>query len=279
MIGPLGGNVTAVTEHNGFFYAALDPGGVYESKDRMQSWQPSSLNLPDRHAKTIQHMPCGDLLVSTELGVYRLISSQSWEPVDTAVFGGSVIYTLDVMTDRICMAGGRSGAAFRSEDGGRTWTSLSTFTRKYAVITDFYAPSTEKWLCAAGDLFASADSGRTWQRHEQYDSVARAALRIVDPDAPDNTTIAVAGAGLAISTNNGISFAKPANGASYTDACRTNNGVYYRSTVDVATVYRPDARQWTSLYVPTNRLFRASHDSVYALTPTEGIYVFHEPEQ
>lgn len=278
-LGPTGGNVTAVAERNGIFYAALDPGGVYESTDHMQSWHACSYNLLDRHVKTIEYMPCGDLLVGTERGVYRLTNAQSWEAVDPAVFGGTVIFTLDVMTDRICMAGGRLGAAFRSEDGGRTWTSLATFTRTYAVITDFFAPTTEKWLCAAGDLFASGDSGRTWQRHVQYDSVARAALRIADLDIPEKTTIGVAGAGLAISTNNGISFAKPANGASYTDACRTSNGVYYRSTANDAAVYRPDARQWTLLYVPTNRLFRSSFDSVYALTTTDGIYVFLAPTQ
>ncbi|MBS1561522.1 MAG: T9SS type A sorting domain-containing protein [Bacteroidetes bacterium] len=276
-LGPAGGNVTAVAERNGIFYAALDPGGVYESTDHMQSWHSFNMNMPRRRGITIEHVPCGDILLTTDRGVFRLSDAQEWVEADDSVFGPAVITTIDVMTESICMAGGQQGEVFRSDDGGRTWSPLASFTPKPTPITDFYTPTTGPWLCAAGTLYSSADSGRTWQLHEQFGSVATTATRIAAIDLPVMTSIGVAGKGLAKSTNNGITFSAPPNGATYTDMLFMKDGVLYSAGDQGVSFIRPNKQEWTGLHVNTNRLFRSSRDSLYALTQKSGLHVFQEP--
>ncbi len=175
-VGPGGGGamyVPSISPHDpNVLFVACDMGGVYRSLDGGRSWTMidkrqlrEATGCPvlfhPREARTVYAAGDGWVKTSTDAGLTWTILSpgQPW--------GSAAVTALALDEDDAqLMFAGTANAAYRSTDGGRTWTACPGISGRVAGFgVDPTTPPGRRIVLAASSagIFRSGDSGSTWQ--------------------------------------------------------------------------------------------------------------------
>ena len=166
---------------------------VFQTQDGGTSWAASDTGLPTRTILSLAidpKVPTTLYAGTSGLGVYKTVDGGShW--AQTGLTNG-LVYALavDPVNPSILYAGGQLGVpgfgtrrnAFKSIDGGGTWTPLDIFSC-CAVVTDFAIVSSTPTVLFAGTtqgVFKSMDGGQSWVATNGFNVTAVA----VDPLIP-----------------------------------------------------------------------------------------------
>ena len=237
--------------------------GIYKSIDGGETWTNMGLPESERIARVLVHPKNGDIVYacvpgklwsdSAERGLYKTSDGgKTW----TLALKGSNLSTgcssvsMDPKNPELLFAGlwdfrrkgwtFRSGGdgpgavsgsgLFRSEDGGRTWSELTSKsnaglpTTPWGRVETILAPSDPKVVYALIEsersaLYRSADGGRTWERRDSSQAMIWRpfyfARLVVDPANPDR--LFKPGGGLVVSEDGGRSFSGSGGRGSHGD--------------------------------------------------------------
>ncbi|MBC8145356.1 MAG: flagellar basal body rod modification protein, partial [bacterium] len=218
------------------------------------------------------------------------LAAFNYDPQGPYNIGGRTrALALDVMDERVIIAGGVSGGIWRSTTGGEQWTRVTLPTQLPSVTTivqDTRPGKTNTWYAGSGELLGnsasgggafyhgdgllkSTDNGITWNPlantasgtphsfDKIFDNVWRIAL---DPSKTTEVLFAALLGTISRSTNGGNSWQQvlggPVNGAYsyYTDVAVTTTGVAY-ATISSDTsrrgIYRTiNGNLWTKILPP-----------------------------
>lgn len=141
-------------------WAALDGGGVLESRDGGRTWQPLGLD-----AKPIRWLNLaaadagpGQLYAGVDAeGIYRL-DGASWTAAADGLPAGSTIlaFAADVRTPGLLWATRDGGGIYRSQDGGQHWVNVGT------GVGENVAPALAVDYSTAGAVLIGTASAGVW---------------------------------------------------------------------------------------------------------------------
>ncbi len=204
--GPPGGatlhSINVAPDDARHLYIGMSGGGVFESLDGGQSWQPLNRGcaadfLPDPEAEyghdphcVRVHAESGDVYQQNHCGIYRLDrAARRWERIGRAMppaigdIGFPIVlhprdpstlwvFPMDGGTvwPRVSLDG--KPAAYRSRDAGASWQRLDAglpptqawFTvKRQAMSVDALDPVGVYFGTTSGEVWASADEGASWR--------------------------------------------------------------------------------------------------------------------
>ena len=175
-------------------YAAVAGNGIFKTTDRGQTWTHLESTISDASFRWVNRLAVDPanasvVLAATGAGIFRSTDGgMSWASVNSVANGKQAQYLQPQPGNfNMQMASINGRGILYSEDAGRTWQQAAL-----SVPIDFgrnklaYSPSKPSIAYAAvaprvhnsadgGELFYSADAGRTWQRThdsrplQQYD--------------------------------------------------------------------------------------------------------------
>jgi photosystem II stability/assembly factor-like uncharacterized protein len=173
-VGPEGANFTALAADPtslGTVYAGAYYGGVWKSSDGAKTWQNISQSISGSlKTDTIYDIEVSSLSGTVYVGwggapvIYKSVDRGAyWTTITLPTQkspNGTYAVSLDPMTDNNLYAFTRQSEVFASQDGGATWSQLSTPCGGPFVAD----PKTEGTLYCIGSagFLASNDAGQTW---------------------------------------------------------------------------------------------------------------------
>ncbi len=104
-------------------------------------------------------------------GLYKSAdSAKTWQRVRRGPT--TCVVAVHPLTPRLVLAAGFSSGASMSSDAGETWRTISGIPGDRTVLAFFFDPRDAKRFCAVGyaTMWATADAGRTWQVHAEWDA-------------------------------------------------------------------------------------------------------------
>jgi photosystem II stability/assembly factor-like uncharacterized protein len=138
--------------------------GVYGSIDGGQHWQPTAGNVGYPDVNVLAWDSPGHLLAGARHGIYRSAEEQAAWTLLPAASGRTVLTFTDVGNGRDFYAG-LSGGLLRSNDGGLTWSEVSSELSDQGIAGVAAGPADPDHLLAwvaFGRVHESQDGGRTW---------------------------------------------------------------------------------------------------------------------
>jgi photosystem II stability/assembly factor-like uncharacterized protein len=156
--------------NNDVFYVGTLKNGIYRTVNKGDLWEP--IFFPPEKVYSLAVDPKnGDHLYAT--GVYESVSrlyvsenaGTDWTEIYTEPGKGAVLTVLaiDPKDPRHLLMGTSAGVISQSQDGGKSWSNVSTFE---AAITQIVfvekAPGTVLILIQGTDIALSQDNGNTW---------------------------------------------------------------------------------------------------------------------
>jgi photosystem II stability/assembly factor-like uncharacterized protein len=170
----------ALPDAPGSILAGVEIDGVYASRDRGQTWTRlgSGLSSLDIHGLGLVGAGTGELLATTNNDLNRSTDGGvTWEPVAIGKqLPWSYCRGLDVVDRRegVVLLGngdgppGSEGAVGLSLDGGRTWRTAAMQGRSNSTVWCFARhssePATVYAASVSGEVYRSADAGRSWEK-------------------------------------------------------------------------------------------------------------------
>ncbi|HEU5170222.1 MAG TPA: hypothetical protein VFU46_06775 [Gemmatimonadales bacterium] len=184
-----------------------DLGGIFKSLDGGATWQKLTAGLPGRTQRIGLAVYPGNPQI-----VYAIVQSDE---------GG---------TSGIDDGHSKAGGVFRSENGGASWTRVSTLNPRPFYFSQIRIdPANDKLIYVLGfALHVSEDGGRTW-REDRFKNVH-----------PDNHDLVIDPRGprrLLLGTDGGI-YQSVDSGAGWEFQNRFAGGEFYRINVDASDPYR-----------------------------------------
>ena len=183
-------------------YAALEVSGVLRSSDGGETWtdlsapliklseQPhlksrlssdtDASGMLDSHAIAVSAAAPGNPFLAVRMGVFRSADSgASWRDIEVGRYS-PLTYCRDVMVSphdpRVlyaCLstsARGKEGSLYRSDDVGESWRRLDHGFKANATMmssaTHPHDPATVCCVSRCGQVFATADTGASWQESQ-----------------------------------------------------------------------------------------------------------------
>lgn len=150
-------------------FVLTEDGSVYRSDDGGDSWTsgepvPASLDPDDQAPATDLTFSTADLgYATTRRGIYKTTDhGLSWAPVAARSGGFESIAFTGPLTG---YAVGRGGAAYRTADGGTTWTPTTTGTAAAALTLTSIRCAASLCIVTTSDpnrLLRTVDGGDTW---------------------------------------------------------------------------------------------------------------------
>jgi photosystem II stability/assembly factor-like uncharacterized protein len=204
----------------GTFFGA----GVFRSDDSGASWRPIDAGLSNLVIWGLAITPQGTVYAATDGdskpgGVFQSADGQTWR---RTVRGLSTLKVTEVAVEpgdpSVLWAGTPSLGVFRSPNGGGAWRRVPIARVSgpvNAIVPDPAHPGTAYVLAYEPDgfggltihLFKTADTGRTWARLANPAVTAGPFLGLTRD--PRNSTLWLAGYGLARSTDGGLTWTAP----------------------------------------------------------------------
>ncbi|AZI59608.1 exo-alpha-sialidase [Nakamurella antarctica] len=175
-----------------------NPVGLLESVDAGQTWTPLSLQgQSDFH-----------LLAASSAGIIGFdgalkstADGGTWEPRADM---GAAPSSLTSSEDGSVVLAATGGTVIRSEDAGRTWTSLAGTPP--IMLLDWASTGVFAGVTAAGELTVSGDDGATWQTRGSVNTAPQAITAKMETNGKLRILVAT-GTDLLESTDDGFSFA------------------------------------------------------------------------
>ncbi|MBI1764569.1 MAG: hypothetical protein HYR56_24350 [Acidobacteria bacterium] len=172
--------VSAVSAVGNTLYTATNqPFGLYRSTDFGETWTPAGKGLPPADFNsfpTVLAANGGKLYLGFDSkGLWLSADNgENFAPVTSGLPGTAYIWSLAFRDNAVFVATNGAGA-FRSMDGGNSFTAINTglttqTTRSLQVAGDML------FLTSGNGVYRSADSGGLWTRvltNAAYDSIAR----------------------------------------------------------------------------------------------------------
>jgi photosystem II stability/assembly factor-like uncharacterized protein len=182
-------------------YAAIEVGGAMRSLDGGETWEDCSADLEalaerphlksriqsdtdaegmlDAHALCVSAARPDTVFLAVRMGLFRSTDrGRTWQDMEVGRFS-PLTYARDVRvaphdprTLYACLSPAsrsQDGSLYRSRDLGETWTRLDRGIKAEATMmaVALHPRDADQLHCAArtGQVFATADGGRTWQEH------------------------------------------------------------------------------------------------------------------
>ncbi len=170
-------------------YAGL-PDGVAVSHDRGQTWHRRNDGIRRAYTESVlvDRTRSGRVLAGTELGIYLTEDgAKSWRLVQPTA---KVTYSLrqSPHDPQEFLAATSVDGAFRSRDGGATWSRLTSVPRERTLHHLEFDPRVPRRLVYCGwgaGVQVSDDGGETWQDRTAGLPKREVWKIAVDPDLPD----------------------------------------------------------------------------------------------
>jgi photosystem II stability/assembly factor-like uncharacterized protein len=170
-------------------YAGANSGALYLSRDGGRTWSPSG---PEglRHPVSVISLPSGEgpaLLGTRGSGAFRRVGADGeWEPV-TGLSGTTVHFILRDARPAAALFAGTDAGAFRSDDGGATWSPLAIRVTPPDVQAMAQDPADPLLLFAGTKtgVQKSTDGGVTWTPTGTGLDAGNVISLAVDPADPD----------------------------------------------------------------------------------------------
>jgi len=217
-------------------------------------------------------------------GAMKIGASFSWSPAGPYNVGGRTRALGIDINNNYLLAGGVSGAMYRSTDNGQHWTNTTSPSSLHSIsclTQDSRSGKTSTWYYGTGEymgnsasgkgapfngdgIFKSTDNGQSWQQlastvsntPNAFDSFFDYVWRIVcDPSNSINDVIYVATYGVILKSQDGGTHWHSILGGSpysnFTDIAITSDGVLYatmNSSGVMAGIWRStDGESWTNI--------------------------------
>jgi photosystem II stability/assembly factor-like uncharacterized protein len=170
-------------------YAGI-PDGIAVSHDRGQTWKRMNDGIRRAYTESIlvDRTRAGRVLAGTELGIYLTEDgAKTWRLVQAT---DKVTYTLrqSPHDPKEFLAATSANGAFRSKDGGATWTRLPAVPSERTLHQMEFDPRDARRLVYCGwgvGVQVSEDGGATWQDRTAGLPKREVWKVAVDPDLPD----------------------------------------------------------------------------------------------
>ena len=216
--GPEGGDIRQVEFQpgNGAKAVAMTPAGLYRGTDGGIEWTlvndtvaSTPFAIHPTNADRLYVVSGGDILLSTDGGT-TLTALENWP-------GDANATAIDVGTDGIVYAGTSADGAFRSDDGGDSWTNVKAgLPDAVRVDTITVDPDDSNVVYATFGSFARGvyrtdNGGQQWTARNGGlpDDASKTVWEVaIDPEAPANI-YAATDAGVYYSTNRGGAWQLP----------------------------------------------------------------------
>jgi len=213
--------------HAGRVFVGLTGAGVYRSEDRGANW--SAYNNGDLTAQTVRAVEPAPadadyVYAAGATQMYFLDPSiGTWRVATTNPVNPILSLAVDPGNELVAYAGadhpgtaGNTGGVYKTTDGGRNWTRLTSPLDQLDVVALAAHPATSGVVWAAtinGGVFRTDDGGTTWKEYGNYGTVAD--LTNVNIQDPSNQFLLFAGTegyGVQASTDSGKTFAPRVTG-------------------------------------------------------------------
>jgi len=162
------GHLAIDPSHPSTIYAAAEGRGLFRSTDGAASWSPVA-GLPFAFVNGVAVDPGlpSTVLAVTSQGLYRSTDSGGHFARSDSGFPASSAaraFAFDPAHPQRILAGTFGGAMFASEDGGATWTEISTDLAPHGVTGLAFAASSGTFFAGTEDagIFRSTDGGAHW---------------------------------------------------------------------------------------------------------------------
>jgi len=193
--GPPGGVVTGLAADPGShptLYASTAFGGVFRSADGGLTWAPASSGLDTDGLQTIAASSRGVLLAGAGSSIFRsLDGAVSWHRATLRrQYAQALQFAFDPFSPLTVYAAGSTGGAYKSTDGGATWTRIAVGLgtppgiSQPPVVQTMAAGPRRGLLIAGSDygVYRSANGGATWQ--QVFSTTCAAKALLWDPVRP-----------------------------------------------------------------------------------------------
>ena len=186
--GMYGARITSLAvdpERAGIVYAATEDAGVFKTTNGGRTWHLLDKGLEEFNEKVLAIDPRNPDTVYAGLvrfwtpttgGVFKTTNGgRSWRAMNAGLGGARSVSALaiDPQVPATIYAGtipdqetGRGGGVFKSMNGGRNWTSMSSGLGRrdvWALAIDPGAPQTIYAATDEGGVFKTTDGGRSWR--------------------------------------------------------------------------------------------------------------------
>jgi photosystem II stability/assembly factor-like uncharacterized protein len=218
--------------HAGRAFIALTNDGLYRSEDRGATWTSFGLNTQTVRAVEPAPSDSGYVYAAGATQTYFLDPSVgSWQAATVGPANPILSLAVDPNSKLVAYAGadhpgtaGNTGGAYKTTDGGRSWTRLAGVLDQLDVVALAAHPTASGVVWAAtdnGGVFRTDDGGATWNELSNYGTVAD--LTNVNVPDPSNAFLLFAGTegyGVQASVDGGRSFVPRVTGLAnlYIDA-------------------------------------------------------------
>ena len=208
------------------FYMGGDVVGLWKTTDAGRTWQFKNAGLPNYGVFSLAVAPSDSKTVYalTEAGVaVSTNGAESWthctetksSALNVIAKRGESIHALavDPTDPKTVYAGGYSGRAVKSTDGGKTWATLaytgsSSFSAKVNSIVVSEGDRNLVFVCNADQgLYRSTDAGATWTKVTGVPSGVRT-IFWAGPKAPQTWYGAFGSNGVRRSTDGGVTWSE-----------------------------------------------------------------------
>jgi photosystem II stability/assembly factor-like uncharacterized protein len=235
--GPEGGEIASFVinpQNPQEMYAGSWGGGVFKSTDGGANWQRSSSGLIDGYIQSLAMDPKTPTTIYAGMygyGVYKTTDGgDTWQATGPGLNSNPVVYDLQVdpQNPNNIYAGTRSqtavfappwgGGAYKSTNGGSTWTAINNGLAEdwvYSLAIDPSTPSTVYAALHTQGISKTTDGGKTWKTiNSGLDDTAGRAV-VIDPLHPQTVYFGTwHGGSVFRSTNGGSSWQAARSGLS-----------------------------------------------------------------
>ncbi|MDQ7052939.1 MAG: YCF48-related protein [candidate division KSB1 bacterium] len=186
------------------------------SDDDGESWTVADSRFTDRFPESIAFGSGSDVYV----GVYGQIfkstdGGDTWTELTTPI-PNTRVQAMGVSSTGTVFAGTRKNGVYRSTDAGTTWVEVNNGLSENFDITSFlFQPNGDVLLSALDGVFRSSNNGDTW---EQQGMVPSRGVKDLARDSGGNLFIAIRGAGVAVSEDDGETWIPINSGLGHKDA-------------------------------------------------------------
>jgi photosystem II stability/assembly factor-like uncharacterized protein len=220
--------VVAASQTNADRVYAHNAGTLYRSTDGGESWSPTSPGAPEA-AGFLRQLEVDEtndqhLTAAFTFGLYRSMDGgNTWQQIDNDFFAALEAFAILPEDPDIVLAAGRETAesnpqAFRSDDGGVTWSLIEVSgntdgdNQPFDFSARFFPAGQNGRVLArsSNNLYYSDDHGQTWTPVTSFSGIAPHEV-LFEPGDPDSWYVAGQN-GILYTEDNGQSFVTASTG-------------------------------------------------------------------